>query len=703
MPRSIKTRLILGLVSVIAVVLAGILAIVAYDFKQHSLQSTVQAAQGQMIQLDYGITLFLDECLQNADMMAKTPVTLRHVDEVATSHLATTEKTKAAVQQGDAAGRQIVDFMAAVQHTHPAYVEVYAGNEQGGFISSLEDSTMPAGYDPRKRPWYTDTKPVADKPLLGKAYLSTTGEAVTSATRGIMRDGKMIGVVGLDISLKKLTELIKSVKLGKTGYLALVQNDGVILAESRHEELNFKKVNEIEPKYLSTLFAMDSGNRDVTIDGKDYLGLVYTSPKTGWKLMGFIEKAEINAPVTNTMHLLIIVGLASLAVIALAVWLVASRSILKPLETVSGFVKGIAQGVYDQRIPNTRADEIGGIFDALNATAGTLEQNIKDIKAKTREAEEKAHAAEVAGSEADSARRQAENAKSEGMLDAAHKLEAVVQIVSSASGSLSGEINASSQGADRQAMRVTETATAMEEMSATVLEVAKNASQAAETTDAARNKAKEGSTVVNSVMTGMTQVERQASQLKTDMGALGVQAEDIGRILTVISDIADQTNLLALNAAIEAARAGDAGRGFAVVADEVRKLAEKTMTATKEVGEAIGVIQKSTRASVESVDASVQLIAETTGLAEQSGQALAEIVHLVDSASDQVRSIATASEEQSSASEEISRSIEQVSTIAQETSKAMSDATQAVEELAKQAGVLTNLIAELRQDDNRKA
>jgi methyl-accepting chemotaxis protein len=196
----------------------------------------------------------------------------------------------------------------------------------------------------------------------------------------------------------------------------------------------------------------------------------------------------------------------------------------------------------------------------------------------------------------------------------------------------------------------------------------------------------------------MGDVQTQTHQLKTDMGQLGRQAEDIGRIMTVITDIADQTNLLALNAAIEAARAGDAGRGFAVVADEVRKLAEKTMQATKEVGEAIGVIQHSTRLNVENVDKNVKLIESATLLASESGAALKEIVGMVDSTTDQVRSIATASEEQSAASEEINRSIEQVNLISTETAQAMREASKAVSELAEQAQVLKGLIEELQSE-----
>ena len=122
-------------------------------------------------------------------------------------------------------------------------------------------------------------------------------------------------------------------------------------------------------------------------------------------------------------------------------------------------------------------------------------------------------------------------------------------------------------------------------------------------------------------------------------------------------DFADQTNLLALNAAIEAARAGDAGRGFAVVADEVRKLAEKTLNSTKDVSAAIAAIQNSSNVILKNMDESIVKVNSATDLANQSGTALKTIVHDAEISNDQIRAIATASEEQSAASEEINHSI----------------------------------------------
>jgi methyl-accepting chemotaxis protein len=282
------------------------------------------------------------------------------------------------------------------------------------------------------------------------------------------------------------------------------------------------------------------------------------------------------------------------------------------------------------------------------------------------------------------------------ILEAASKLEGIVGIVTTASEALSAQIGLSSHGAEEQSRRVAETAASMEEMNATVFEVAKNASYASQTADQARTKAEEGANVVSLVVKGIEGVRRQSQEMKTDMGTLGKQAEGIGQIMNVISDIADQTNLLALNAAIEAARAGEAGRGFAVVADEVRKLAEKTMTATKEVGEAIRGIQDGTRKNSENVERSGKTIEEVTALASTSGASLREIVLLVESTTDQVRSIATASEEQSSASEEINQSIDDINRISSETSDAMRQSAQAVAELTNQTQMLKSLILEMQ-------
>jgi methyl-accepting chemotaxis protein len=273
----------------------------------------------------------------------------------------------------------------------------------------------------------------------------------------------------------------------------------------------------------------------------------------------------------------------------------------------------------------------------------------------------------------------------------------IAEQVSSASDELAAQVEQAHQGAEQQKERTAETATSMEEMNATVLEVAQNASSAAELAESAKETANQGSDMVKSVLGSITTVKEQASNLQKHINELGDKAENIGRIMSVIEDIADQTNLLALNAAIEAARAGDAGRGFAVVADEVRKLAEKTMSATTEVGQAVADIQNGTRQSIEDTQSTVRVVEESTGMADQAGEALQKIVDTVEKTAEQVRSIATASEQQSAASEEISHAVDDVNRISSETSDAMAESASAVNDLAQQAQALKNSIQELQE------
>ena len=268
--------------------------------------------------------------------------------------------------------------------------------------------------------------------------------------------------------------------------------------------------------------------------------------------------------------------------------------------------------------------------------------------------------------------------------------------VAAASEELSAQVEEISQGTERQRERADSTATAMEEMNSTVLEVARNASEASQEAEHTKGKATEGATLVGRVVTAINEVQRVAEDMKVSTEDLGAQAEAIGNIMNVISDIADQTNLLALNAAIEAARAGEAGRGFAVVADEVRKLAEKTMTATVEVGASIKQIQASTGANVQRVGAAAQGVARATELASESGNALNEIVHYAAHTTELIAGIATAAEEQSATSEEITRAVEEINAIAGETSGGMLESAAAVQELAAMAQNLKTLLDKLQ-------
>ena len=377
--------------------------------------------------------------------------------------------------------------------------------------------------------------------------------------------------------------------------------------------------------------------------------------------------------------------------------LVTIRGIVRPLSQATGAACGIAGGNYDVDLDESGRDEVASLQKALNAMAKTLRGNIAQITAKTAEAEEKAGLAEKALAEAEEARGRADSARREGILLAAQRLEAIVESVTGAAEALAGQTREIRSGTDVQRDRLNATATAMEEMNATVLEVAKNASEAAEMGVGAKAQAQQGAEVVGESVNALRVTYNEADRLQENMNQLGTQAESIGKILGVITDIADQTNLLALNAAIEAARAGDAGRGFAVVADEVRKLAEKTMTATKEVGEAISGIQSAATVNNQATQKVLSDLSKAVDLSNRSGEVLRAIVTGVETSADQIRSIATAAEEQSATSEEINKAVEEINGIATATAQGVSESMRALDDLNAQTGRLRDLIRELKE------
>ena len=372
-----------------------------------------------------------------------------------------------------------------------------------------------------------------------------------------------------------------------------------------------------------------------------------------------------------------------------------SRGIIRAVNDTKQAAQNIAAGDLDTTLVPTTNDEIGDLQKALTSMAQSLRKSMEEVVAKEQEAARKAKEAVLATEEATKANRFAEE-KTQTLLAAAHQLDQVVDSVSEISDHLKSQIEQSTRGAEEQADRVGSTATAMTEMSATVQEVAVNASAAATTVEEARKMADSGAEVVLRAVEGIGQVSTQAQNLMEDMQTLGKQAESIGAIMNVINDIADQTNLLALNAAIEAARAGEAGRGFAVVADEVRKLAEKTMSATSDVGNAISNIQQGTRKNIENTVQSVETIDLVTEEANRSKESLHHIVSLVNDVTSQVQSIASAAEQQSVTSEEIDRSLTDINEIANQTSNAMVSSSEVVAQLTEEVKTLSTLTTEMK-------
>lgn len=425
--------------------------------------------------------------------------------------------------------------------------------------------------------------------------------------------------------------------------------------------------------------------------------------KEGWRegeIHGAFEIIySLDDAVKRTQNAAVAIGTATVIILILiicAVWLIMRSSLVNPLLRLQAFARQVSEGELDTRPLGSFKAELQALERSLTAMVVRLKEKILFSEQKTAEAEESEARAQQHACEAAEARDDAIKSRAAGMLEAANMLDSVVGSVTSASQEISAQVEQSSRFASSLSNSMNTVASAMEQMNTSVLEVSTNAGQASSSSEIVKNNANKELAEVRNMVEAIKSVQTIADGLKTGMSELGQKAEDIGKIMNVINDIADQTNLLALNAAIEAARAGDAGRGFAVVADEVRKLAEKTMLAVTEVGDAIKAVQQGTRNNVSGVDVAVEAISKVNGMAEGTGEAISQITLHVNEMAGQIQAIARAVDEQTQASSEITKSISTADQDTSETSAALQEISTALIDLSQQSQVLESLITKLR-------
>lgn len=491
-----------------------------------------------------------------------------------------------------------------------------------------------------------------------------------------------------NIAYDQVSNVIKSEMENQNFFAVLVyEADGENIAQAKIRNNDWELVDYDQEKELSRQKYIFSKGK-IEKDG-ELLGIVEI----------YLTTRFVHQELEKLLFWTIIIVATIDALLIILLFIFLRVILLKPIKKLETFALQIGEGQLETSKPSGLfIGELGSLNQALIQMVENLKQTIIEVQNKQDQARELAQKAENSRKEAETAKEDAIQSRKKGMVQAAYRLENIVDRITNSSNQLFSQVQVVQEGTDQQKERISDTASSMEEMNATVLEVAKNAGNAAEEAQHTQGMAENGSQVVSEVVRSIEQVNSKADVLRQNMDELGKQAKDIGQVITVIEDIADQTNLLALNAAIEAARAGDAGRGFAVVADEVRKLAEKTMSATKEVSTSIQGIQKRTTTSLNITEEVTEAVKDSTQQAERSGESLTQIVELAQNTSDQVRLIATASEQQSATSEEINNSVEEINNIAAETAEGMASASQEIADLSELSADLNKVIEELKSD-----
>ncbi|MDX8361928.1 methyl-accepting chemotaxis protein [Cytobacillus sp. IB215316] len=393
-----------------------------------------------------------------------------------------------------------------------------------------------------------------------------------------------------------------------------------------------------------------------------------------------IKASEESTVVFEQMRLLAIAVSIAIIVITVVLLLVLRRSIKKPLLHVLYGLDSLAKGDFSiDPLQVKNKDEIGKLGTAFNVMGKNVANLVRSVIKNVEQ---------VAAS--------------------SQQLTASAEQTSRASEQISNDIQEITSGAEQQMTGAKESSTAINEISKGMTEVTASIQSVAQASEIAKKKATSGSAVVTQTVEQMNLVHDKVEATSIVIDAFGEKSNQIGQIVSLITDIADQTNLLSLNAAIEAARAGEHGRGFAVVADEVRKLAEESSRAANKIHHIINEVQVESTKAITAMNAGTTAVRDGIHLVNQTGQAFSEIESSIKGIATQSLEVSTVVEQVNTNAQSIISVVEHTSSIAeqaaastQHVAAAAEEQNATMEEVASSAEALSHLAMELQESINQ--
>ncbi len=644
---TIKQRLILIVLAAVMFPMAVTTLIAVWEFRSSAEKTFRHGAEQQMVQINQTFENYLNGMAQGVSFLSKTDV-LHKLDDSVVDYLG--PKGPMTPEKNSVVEQNAWRLMEDLGTSNPDLMYVYLGLETGDYIQW--PVTDLGEYNPTKRPWYKAAMNAPDKPVTSAPYEDfTTGNPLVPYMHTFTTESGLKGVVAMDITLAKLTEIVRGVTFGDSGYLILIDQTGVVLADPVNTDNNFKKVADLDSDYKSM---MDGTSSVASLNNRDWLVMTHKSPKSGWTMIGLIPADEVFAASDAFQVKALLISLVVLVIFAfIGLWF--SNLICRPIISMADSMEEIANGEGDltKRLPEKGHDELAKLAGAFNRFVEMIHQLVKDISAASQNVAQQ-----------------------------------------SDEGTAISQNMANSAGLQSDAME--QVTVAFNQMVQTAAEVARNCNDAAHSADESQEYVSSGQQYIDLSVSAVEALIRGIEDSNRSMAALANESRNITTILETIRGIAEQTNLLALNAAIEAARAGDQGRGFAVVADEVRTLAGRTADSTAEIDQMIASLTSQTAEVAGKLENTLKYSEQSMEATGQTRQVFSSIQASVSAIRDMAQQIASAAQEQQHVSEMINRNIMEVNEESTATQDCATKLYDSANNLKREARSLTDKVVRFK-------
>ncbi|AWB43048.1 methyl-accepting chemotaxis protein [Paenibacillus sp. CAA11] len=650
---SIKNKLI-GAFAFLLIVPTILLSIVSYQTaKQNVDKQMVQTAEENVRLLDALLNDYFDGKKREVEILAQN-ADMTSVQTGSQSNLGTSDTVR----------KQLRILKGTDNDTEL----VYAATSQGLYLDSSDVTKIAADYNPTLRVWYKQAMANKGKVVVTSPYKSvTSGNQVVTVAKAT-QDGQ--GVVGIDVTIEKMSIVTKSVQIGAEGYVFLLDQDKKFVYHPTSEIGSKAEDNPM----ITSIYKDASGSFDYEIDHQAKKMIFTTNSSTGWKIAATMYQSEVSSQAAPILKSTVIVLVSSLIVGAVLVVLIIF-SILRPLGQISRASLAISEGNLTEDINVKRNDELGILGQNFNTMAASLRSLLFRVNDNSMQLA--ASAEEL-------------SASSEQITASGKQVAETAQLVSLGTGMQVNEIASTREDINRMADQMQ-----------TISHSTQDVVQSVEHT---QKIAEEGNSSVQSIVDQMKAIGETVKKLAQEVTSLGERSKEIDSFTQVITEIATQTNLLALNASIEAARAGEQGRGFAVVASEIKKLADQSGSSASHITESVTAIQRDTQMTAASMEQVIQEVLRGVDRADSAGVAFGHILDSITGVTREIEQVSQASKTMVADSVKVLKSIEAVAMISEDTAASVEQVAASteeqlasMEEVSASSALLSRMAEELQE------
>ncbi|MDR6879871.1 methyl-accepting chemotaxis protein [Bacillus sp. 3255] len=550
---------------------------------------------------------------------------------------------------------------------HPEIEQVYVGTESGLFMNAPDTFKNPPDYDARKRPWYQEAMAHKNETIVTAPYVSKSSNQLVVTVAQATKDGQ--GVTAVNVSIEQLAEITRSVKIGKEGYVYLMDKDHKYIVHPTEAAGTNAPDNEETRRIYSSASGYFSYVKDNNMKKMTYV----TNELTGWKIAGTMYDREVAEEAAPILHRTLLVFVCALIVGAvLLLWIL--RSIISPLQQMIRLSRSISDGDLTEQISIRRRDELGVLGNSFNE----MSQSLRSVLYQVSE-----NAVQLSAS--------------------AQQLASSSEQSAASSEQIAVKMQEAANGTGQQASSTESTRQAIGEMESNVTTISHNAEQASSSALHAKARAEAGNESIQRAVDQMQAIGAGVDELGHVIEGLGERSTEIVNIIDVITGIANQTNLLALNAAIEAARAGEHGRGFAVVSHEIRRLAEQSSESAKQISDLISAMRQETDTTIANMQAVTEQVQEGVSVVNMAGGSFNEIAVSIDEVVRQIHATSAISQQMAESTAIVVNAMSDVSQISEETALTIRDVAgiteeqlASMEEITDSANALTRMAEDLQ-------